>query len=155
MRRKVYTTLAPIAAGAEITNVPNYGDTHRLLALRAEFVTSASVANRFPHLQLVDRNGVVYFETAAGTAQAAGATDFYSWVGGNAAQSQGTVISDNVYSLPLPDFWVPPQFTWQTKTTNLQTTDQWSNMALIYEVGNEWEHLEALAELESQIAGLQ
>lgn len=147
MHRRNYTTLQQPAAGAEIVDIPNYGDSHKLLSLRAQFVTSAVVANRFPHLQLADRNGNVYWEVVAGTAQAAGTTVTYSWVSGSGAMNQGTTLVDNLVSMPLPEFWVPEQFCWKTKTTAIDVGDQWQNITVQFIAGNEWEHLQYLEEI--------
>lgn len=145
--KTVYTTFNQPAAGHDLSNIPNYSDRHKLLCLRAEFVTSATVANRFPHLQLLDQNGAVYWELVPATAQTEGQTTFYCWSLDNAASANGTALVDNVAAIGLPNFWVPPQFTWQTKTTAIAAGDQWSNVTTIYEVGDEWERLVYLEEL--------
>lgn len=153
-RRIVPTTIDQVAVGTDISITPNFGDKHKLLALRAEFVTSATAANRIPHLQLVDPNGNVFYETVAGTAQAATKTVFYSWVNDGGAVYQGSTLVDNVASMALPDFWVPAQFTWETVTTALDAGDQWSNITAMYEVGDEWEHLVLLESIEGAIGSL-
>jgi hypothetical protein len=153
MHRPVWTTLPAVPVGTDFADVPNFGDSHKLLSINATLVTSATVVNRFPHLQLVDRNGNVFYDIAAGTAQAASQTVHYQFTADGVSAPQGTVLVDNLVSMPLPNFWAPPQFKWQAATTALQVGDQWSAISIYYLTGEEWEHLVHLEELTHLLSG--
>lgn len=151
--RYVQGSLAKIAAGVDLSEIPNYGDSFRLLTLRAELVTSATVANRYPHFQFVSPSGQVLHEVVPMTAQAASVTTFYNLVAASGSANEGSGVNDNVSSLALPDLWWPAGTTVRTTTTELQVADQWSGVYWSALVGEEWEHLRLLAEIAATLGG--
>jgi len=153
MHRYVQGSVATPTAGLDIAEIPNYSDTFRLLTLRAEFVTAAAVANRYPHFQFVSPSGDVIHEIVPQTAQAAGATVTYDLVGGSGSANEGSTLNDGVSSLSLPDFWFPAGTKVRTLTTGLQAADQWSNVFWSALVGEEWQHLRLLEEIAATIGG--
>lgn len=153
MHRYIQGSVAQPAAGADLSEIPNYGDAFRLLTLHAKFVTSATVANRYPHFQFVSPSGEIIHEVVPSAAQVAGATTYYDLCGGNGASFDGTAVHDNVVSLSLPDFWFPAGTKVLTLTTGIAAGDQWSSIFWSALVGEEWQHLRLLEEIAAQIGG--
>lgn len=153
MHRYVQGSVANPAAGHDLADIPNYGDTFRLLTFRARLATSAVVANRVPHFRFVSPSGNVIHEVVPSAVQAASLTVTYDLVGGSGAANEGSAVSDGVSSLCLPDFWFPAGTTLETATTALDVGDTWSAVYWSAIVGEEWEHLRLLTEIASQIGG--
>ena len=154
MQRRYIQGSAPNpAAGADLVDIPNYGDTFRLLSLRAELVTSATVANRFPHFRFVSPSGAVIWESVGSTAQVASSTTVYMLTGANGAPQEGSAVNDGTVGMALPDFWVPAGTKYETVTTALAAGDQWSQIYWSALAGDEWEHLRWLEEIAGAIGG--
>jgi len=153
MHRYVQGSLANPAAGADLHDIPNYGDTFRLLTLRAKLVTSATVANRYPHFQFVSPSGAVIHEAVPQAAQVASAAIYYDLVGGSGSANEGSAVNDDVSSLALPDFWFPAGTIVKTVTTNIQVADTWEEIYWSALVGEEFEHLRLLAEIAQALGG--
>ncbi len=86
-------------------------------------MTAATVANRIPHIQIVDPGGNVLWDCAASAAQAASLTVRYSACGG----IQPT-FNDGSAIIPIPDVGQLLQgWKLQTVTTGIQAADQWQN----------------------------
>lgn len=141
------------AAGHDLSFIPSTGDSFQLLTLRAKLVTSAVVANRFPHFQIVNPSGQVLHEVVSVAAQAASATVTYDLCGRNGAAFQGGAVSDTVSSLALPDVWWPADCTIRTVTTAIDVADQWSAIYWTALIGDEWDHLRLLEQIASQLGG--
>ena len=153
MRRYIQGSVGNPAAGADLAEIPNYGDTFRLLTLHAKFVTSAVVANRYPHFQFVSPSGAVLHEAVGQTAQAASITTYYDLCGGGGAANEGSAVADNVASLTLPEMWWPAGTKVVTLTTAIDVGDQWSDVYWSALVGEEWEHLRWLEQIAAQLGG--
>lgn len=151
MHRYIQGSLAQPAAGVELSELPNYSDTFRLLTLRAKLVTSATVSNRWPHFQFVSPSGNVVHEIAPHAAQVASAAIYYDLCGAGGAAFEGSAVNDDVSSLSLPDFWWPAGTTVVTSTTNLQSGDVWEDVYWSALVGEEFEHLKWLAQIAADI----
>jgi hypothetical protein len=118
-------------AGADIAETVGFRRRWRLRSFKARFVTSAAVANRFPHL-ILDDGANTFVNVPPQAAQAATATVDYVWAPG----LPQPVLIDGVAMGPLPTEW-PMASGWRvrTLTTNIQGADQWS--VVRYEV-EEW-----------------
>jgi hypothetical protein len=121
--------------------------------LRATLVTSAAVANRYPHFEFVNPDGTVLTAAVAHTAQTAGLTVKYNNVSDNGNLSEGSATNDGEASLPLPGMWFPAGTTIKTVTTAIDVGDQWSGIFYSFLEGDEWEHLKLLQELTSSMGG--
>lgn len=139
------------AVGTDLSFTPAHGNRHVLTTLRAQLVTSSGVANRFPHFQLKNNAGQVIHEITAPAAQTATTTVTYALVARNGAAFQGSAVVDGVASMTLPDLWWPEGYSWNTATTALQAGDQWSISYWSALVGDEWEHLQLLAQIAAQL----
>jgi hypothetical protein len=112
------------AAGADWTFPVPTGIRIIAQSLSAQLVTAVAVANRVPHLQLLDANNNVTWDCAASAAQAASLTVRYSACGGIQP-----AINDNSAIIPLPDQALLLQG-WKLRsvTTAIQAADQWQNI---------------------------
>jgi len=137
-------------AGVEVAVNVNTTDSFRLLTLRAKLVTSAAVANRFPHFQVVDQSGNIVHEIVTGVAQTAGVTTTYDLITGSAAGAEWGVVNDGVAVMSLPDYWFPAGYKIITKTTALDVGDEWSSIVFTGLVGDEFEHLKLLERIAAQ-----
>jgi len=151
MHRYIQGTLATPLAGVELSELPNYADAFRLLTLRAKLVTSATVSNRWPHIQFVSPSGNVIHEVAPHAAQAASTAVYYDLCGSGGASLDGSAVNDDVSSMSLPDFWWPAGTKVVSVTTNLQAADQWEDVYWSALVGEEFEHLKWLSEIASSL----
>lgn len=122
----VTLALANPGAGADWQTNPT--GTHQLVAVFAQLVTSATVANRLPALQILDPTGHIACSLPASSVQAASLTETYLW-------GQGLPFSSgqNANLVPLPTGLTLGQ-TWTIKTvsTALQAGDQWSAIVLTF-----------------------
>ena len=108
------------AAGADWQTNPNQAS--QLIAVTATLVTSATVANRLPALQLKDNAGHVLAQLPAQAVQAAGATIIYVW-----GQNQPYTVANGLSLAPVPaGIVMAANWTVGTSTTALQVGDQWS-----------------------------
>ena len=153
MHRYTQGTEAQPAVGVDLANVPNYGDSFRLLSLRVTLTTSAVVANRYPHFQYVTPSGAVLFETVPSTAQVASKSTVYQLTAGNGAPNEGSAVNDNVSGIAAPDFWLPAGTKIRTVTTAIDVGDQWSAVYYSMLVGEEQEHLHLLSEIVRSLGG--
>lgn len=100
----------------------------QLVAVFAQLVTSAVVANRLPSLKIQDGAGRVAAQIPASSVQAASLTETYVWAVGMPFAS-----GQNVNLVPLPggvavgNGWII-----STVTTALQAADQWSNIFITF-----------------------
>jgi len=151
MHQYIQGSFGRIAAGADINDPTSTGASFRLLTFRAQLVTSATVANRWPHFQFVTESGDVLHEIVPAAAQAAGATVVYDLCAATGASNDGSAVADGVSSLALPDLWFPANTHLNTKTTALDAGDQWSMIYWSADIGEEWEHLRWLEEIAANI----
>lgn len=151
MHRYIQGSEANPGAGNELSNVPNYGDAYRLLSLRVKLVTSATVANRFPHFQFVSPSGTIIHEVVPSAAQVASKTIYYDLCGADGAANEGSAVNDDVSSLSLPDFWWPSGTKVVTVTTAIDATDAYTDVYWSALVGEEQEHLRWLSEIAGAI----
>jgi hypothetical protein len=118
-----YTGSNP-AANTEWSETVPTGCVWRILAIRAQLVTDANVANRRVSVTITDvASGNVVFKPVDESVQAASLTHNY-----NIAPQQGHAVADVEHYLPLPisDSWfVPAGFVIASSTLNLQATDNW------------------------------
>jgi hypothetical protein len=98
----------------------------RVVCFQAQFVTSATVANRVPHLVVTDGQGHSVYNFPSPNNQVAGATEQYS---GGATSVTTQFDNANVLVLPSPvkllQLWTVGMV-----TTALQAGDQWNNIFL-------------------------
>ena len=118
------------AAGADWTiTVPGSGEFWEIVAVRARFVTSSAVANRFLTFNVKDNVGNVVFNTAFGTAQTASITESVC-LSPQFNAVAGDVSSTKITTLPLPEGPYLPGFTINSSTVAIDTGDQWSQIAV-------------------------
>jgi len=132
MHRYVRDTQAKPAAGLEVGGLPATAEPFKLLTLRATLVTSATVADRWPHFQFVTPSGDVFFECVPSAAQAASKTITYQLTADSGAPNEGSAVNDDVAGLSLPGFWMPDQTKVKTVTTAIDPADQWEGIYLTY-----------------------
>lgn len=116
------------AAGAEVSfTVPN-GIVWRVVALTAKLTASSTTANRFVGFSVSQQDSTVvyqYHSTSALTASETLTVTFSEDI-----STLTTVGTTDVLLLPKPSVWFPPGWSFGTSTGNLQTGDQWSDVAL-------------------------
>lgn len=108
------------AAGTDWSLTVPAGSLYALVSVYAELVTSATVADRAPRLQL-STGDQVYLDIVPQAAQAASLTYRYQWGRhiGTYALGAGQVIG-------IPEIVLEPGSTVAVVTDNLDGTDQWS-----------------------------
>ncbi len=99
-------------------------------AIRAVFTTSATVANRVPHLQIVSRNGEILVDNPVAVNTAAGLS--VRLVG--AAGEPWFNNFDGNQQVVIPTMWLPPASIVRTLTTALAAGDQWSAVVVTYTI---------------------
>lgn len=126
---RVVPVANPLAGADVVAKVPQNGKWS-VSALSAILTTSATVANRVPHLQITDGGaGHVVYDFPLGTNILAGLTTRLSAGTGVIAQS-----NDNSAVLVLPfDLDLLGGWTVGFSTTALQAGDQWSALAVLVE----------------------
>lgn len=109
----------PVAGSDWTTGI---GATNALIVVTAQLVTSATVANRLPSLQLIGPGAIVVASLPASSVQAAGSTETYVWgVGLPFTSGQGVNLVPIPTGIVLGLGW-----TLRTSTSGLQAGDQWS-----------------------------
>lgn len=150
MPEYVEGSLPPPAAATDLSFIPAHGNRFVLTSLRAQLVTSATVASRVPHFQIVNASGQVLHEITAPAAQTATTTITYDLCARNGAPFQGSAVVDGVAGITLPDLWWPAGTQIKTATTAIASGDQWGSIYWTALVGDEWEILQLLAQLAKQ-----
>ena len=118
------------AAGADWTiTVPGSGEFWEIVAVRARFVTSSAVANRFLTFNVKDNVGNIVYQSAFGTAQTASITEGVV-LSPQYVTVSGDVSSTKIVTLPLPEGPYLPGFTINSSTVAIDTGDQWSQIAV-------------------------
>ena len=122
----VYVASPPAGSGFTYTVDGRYFE--RLLAAQFTLNTSATVLNRFLHLELNDQDGTRVSEVQASGAVAASAmiTTFLTVGAGVLA----TGSTGHTYGA-LPDLLIPPGWSWQVPTVGLDPADQVSGVVLL------------------------
>jgi len=121
----LFSVTAP-AAGADWSLSCLSGEQWLIKAVRARLVTSATVATRFPHLQIHDTVPLVFVDSVTTTGQAASLTVNYTWF-----PASSNTLADGSAAVPIPpDVRMTSSMTLGTVTTALQAADQWSNIVV-------------------------
>lgn len=113
------------AAGAEWSWTPGY--PVEVLAVRARFVASVAVANRFPAVQFREQGGGVLAVVSLQAAIAASGGGFMTLARAGVFQAPSSE-----YMMPLPLWELPDGGSIKTSTLNLQAADQWSAVYVTY-----------------------
>lgn len=128
--REVIPRLIPVAspaAGAEWT-VPVQSSTVWLVqAVNARLVTSATVANRSPRLQISDGSSTIVLAGASAVEAASGSV-LHVWARGLAGfnnSTSGGVLPQSLPAIPLLGGW-----SLGTLTSSIDAGDQWSGIFL-------------------------
>lgn len=123
--RQVLAPAAP-AAGAELTVTVPGDRAWRILTGVFTYTASATVANRNPHLALLDGDGNPLGEFNSGTAQTAGQIVTYTVAAAYTWSGAGTNIS-------IPDLVIYPGFKFGFHSDTMQAGDQISGVRLLVE----------------------
>ena len=150
--QKVIQAPAP-AAGADWTVTPSDTDRVRIDTVTAVLVTSATVANRLPALQIVDQNGLIVWAADLQAPQAASETVRYSWARGSGVSASTAVTTTRSLSGPLPFTWLEPGDSLQVVTGAIAAADQWGVTTVRFCSAEEWESLQLLERLRSALGG--
>ena len=117
------------AAGLDWTEVVPLGLQWIVRSVVATLTTSATVANRQPHFQVLDAGARVVVDAPMSAAQVAATTNIYSWFPG---ASPVNPTGELVAGIPM-ELRVPQGFTIRVATTGLQAADQWTLVTLLTE----------------------
>lgn len=123
------------AAGAEVSITVPAGEDWRLMSGRVPLVTSATAANRRPHIVMDDGTASVHMRSPVGAVQAASLTVGYNF-GPGIPQDAAVVDGEIRMTLPTGEIYLPAGHRIRTITTALQVGDNYGPMALLVEVGS-------------------
>jgi hypothetical protein len=124
------TAVANPSAGAEIVYTAPTNEFVRIGQIYFELVTDSTVANRTVHLVVDNIDSDRRFDLASRSDQTASQTVTYT--GGNFGVNQTVTDDAQMIALPQPFFLIGGA-TLETETTNLQSGDQFQNVALFLE----------------------
>lgn len=119
-------TPAPPAAGAQLVIPVPGGKAWRLLLGVFTYITSAAVANRNPHLAILDGDGVPLGEFNSGTAQTAGKTVVYT-------VAAATPWSGAAGNIAIPSLVLHPGFGFGIHADTMDAGDQVNGVRLLVE----------------------
>lgn len=122
------------AAGAEVSIAVPAGKEWRLISGRVPLVTSATAANRRPHIVMDDGTASVHMRSPAGAVQAASLTVGYN-CGPGIPQDAAAVDGEIRMTLPACEVYLAAGHRLRTITTALQAGDNYGAVALLVE---EW-----------------
>ncbi len=123
-------TVAQSGAGQDWAWGGPNGQRFRVGAIRGLFTTSATAATRFCKFDVSDKDGNLLASiSAVGGITASQATVFTLVPGG-----AGPYVSGLVELLPFPDLWLPDGVKIASDTLAIQSTDQWSQVVITYEI---------------------
>lgn len=112
------------AAGADLVYTVPIGVIWNVVSLTALFTASAQAANRTVSFFVKDQGGRIVYTYAIGTALTAAQTCTYTFsedvVTPTASANGGNILE------PMPETWLPSNWSFGTTTANIQTSDQWS-----------------------------
>jgi hypothetical protein len=123
------------AAGADFTiTTPDTlaQGVWQIVSIRARLVTSATVANRFVALTVKDEVANEVCRVGFDTAITAGLTVFCTFTPA-VSTVVGGVTNVKALTFPLPAGPYPSRTAFSSVTTNVDTGDQWSQIAVIYQ----------------------
>jgi hypothetical protein len=143
-------TVASPAAGSDWSVAVDQGRCWIPLTIRAQLVSSATVANRVPVLQYGDGTTTVV-GVPSQNSQAASLTNRHGWARGAGNGPVGAGLLDFLASLPFHALF--GGLVIQTVTTNLQVGDQWSAIALLVAQFEERQLGERAQALEQYVEG--
>lgn len=127
--QNVVAVASPIA-GSEWTYTFPGGFYYRLLSGTAQFVTSATVANRGGGVKITTSDGVV-FQGSAVAAVPASSTAIYSY---NAINfTGGFLTAKGAVCVPSPTYWLQGNWVISSTTANIDAADQYSKVVLLFE----------------------
>lgn len=129
-----YLTVGNPAAGSDFNFVASNTQRVKILTITATLATDATVANRVPAIQILSTDKTVVYDSASSLSQAASLTNIWTWdhsmsgPGFSGAYNGANVVSTNAF----PDLILPHG--WQVKvvTRLVDTSDQWSAIAVTY-----------------------
>lgn len=125
-------TVSNPAAGAAWSYTVPAGTVQRIISLRFALTCSATIATRDTQLQ-AGSSGNVFVVRYASTLAAAGVGQFSGIAGVVVADATDTFSVKFIYAPLPPEFILPAGATVSVFTENLQTGDQFSNIALLVE----------------------
>jgi hypothetical protein len=121
--RRVIVVPKPAASADWSMTVPG-GVVWSVKAIVATLATSATVANRAAAISMTDGT-TEFYRGAAGAVQAASKTFRYSWSPTESPSATGSVVNADI-----PDVVLPSGYAIGSSTELIDTTDQWSAIAL-------------------------
>lgn len=130
LSREIVPVATPVpqpSAGSDWSLTVPAGVVWSVQTITAKLVTSSAVANRIPNLTITV-NGVVAYNGMC-TATVPGSSNWLaSWARGVGTDSEGGTYRNAIMTFPI--IALPPQSIISMSTYNIQTGDQWSNIAI-------------------------
>lgn len=134
MLRAITGTLP--AAGSDIHEVVPTNRRWKLLGLRANLTTSATVANRFARFTLSDGGGIIYFGAGSSFAHVASTAINYAIFPG----SQFFNDTNGTITVPFPnEQFLKPASIISTATIGIQAGDQWTAPLYLVQEWGQWD----------------
>lgn len=128
-------SVAPPAAGSDFAVTTPDTEAQgmwQVVAIRARLVTSATVANRFVAVAVKDENGTEVYRVGYDTAITAGLTVICT-LAPAVSTVVGGVANVKALTFPLPAGPYASRTVFSSVTTGIDTGDQWSQVAVIYQ----------------------
>lgn len=117
--------VAKLAPGSDLSFTVPVGVLWNVVSLTAKFTASAAVASRIPAFFVKDQGGnIVYqYNVATLTATQTGTFTFSENVVTPATFATGTIMLE-----PMPDAWIPSNWSFGTVTAAIDVADTWTNV---------------------------
>ena len=120
------TSFTSPAAGADFkVTIPDTGQLWYIVALHAQIVTSATVANRVLNVNVKDHDGNIVYEFGSSTNVTASLTIPITY-SSLFASAVGDITAAKRFGLPIPEGPYLPGWTINSVTTAIDTGDQYS-----------------------------
>ena len=124
-RRLHLAAVSQPAAGADWTYT--VGTRSKIVGVMGTLSTSATVINRFPRIEYADASGNKFMGAGLNSAVTASLVMPINWFIG--AQ---LIAQTWERQMPMPEWWLEPGWTVKSRTTQIDTTDQWSKVFIAY-----------------------
>lgn len=110
------------AAGAQISETVPTNAYWRIISARAEFVTDATVVDRYQRWRLTDGTDI-FWKTPNTVTQTASLSEDYQYGIGLGEEHGG--LNEPNFGVAPPSFWLPEGYQLLSEVTNMQAGDDW------------------------------